>query len=699
MHRRVSLGVALVVIVLLGASFVPRAGAAAPSGFDDQLLTSVDAPTALAFVSPSRLLIASQHGQLWVYQNGALLPAPALDLAGKICANSERGLLGVAVDPSFAANHYIYVFYTFKKHGVCPTNDPTNPQIPVNRVARFTLSDANQATAETVLIDNILSPNGNHNAGDLHFGADGYLYVSVGDGGADYAGDTGGGGNNDAARDEFMLLGKILRITRAGGIPPGNPFVGANTSRCHQAGRTNPGSRCQETFAWGLRNPFRFAFRPGTSQFYINDVGQNSWEEIDAGLVGADYGWNCREGAHTNNTGGPCNPTPANMVDPIYEYVHNSCASITGGAFVPAGVWPAEYDGNYLYGDYVCGTLFRLKPKAGRGFDRFDFITGASGPTAMTFGPYNATQALYYLAYGAGQVRRVVYTGGANRSPVAAVSANPRSGLAPLVVSFDGRGSADADGDPLAYDWDFGDGSAHSSSSKSQHTYAAGTWYATLRVTDGRGGTGTARVRIVSGNTAPVATIGAPTSGATFAVGQRITLQGSATDPEDGAIAAARLHWRVWRHHNTHRHPFLDQNGNNITFIAPGPEDLAATTNSYLEIELEATDSIGLESPLVSRQLRPRLVDITLQTVPAGMSLIVDGAAVTAPRTFTSWQGYGVRVAAPAQPRASGEWLMVTAWSDGPTASSRTLVTPTSATTYTATFEPAKVVFLPYVHQ
>jgi glucose/arabinose dehydrogenase len=699
MHRFARAGVALVVAVLLGTGFVAPASAAAPSGFSDQLLTAVGGPTALAFVSPNRLLIASQSGQLWVYQNGALLPAPALDLAGKICANSERGLLGVAVDPSFATNHYIYVFYTFKKHGVCPTNDPTNSQIPVNRVARLMLSDANQATQETVLIDNILSPNGNHNAGDLHFGADGYLYVSVGDGGADYAGDSGGGGNNDAARDEFMLLGKILRITREGNIPPGNPFVGTNTSRCHQAGRTDLGKRCQETFAWGLRNPFRFAFRPGTSQFYINDVGQNQWEEIDAGQGGADYGWNCREGAHPNNTGGPCNPAPPNMVDPIYEYAHGSCASITGGAFVPPGVWPAEYDGNYLYGDYVCGGLFRLKPKGGGGFDRFDFITGANGPTAMIFGPYNGTQALYYLAYNSGQVRRVAYTGGANRSPVAAVLANPRSGPAPLVVSFDGRGSSDADGDVLAYDWDFGDGSAHSASPNPQHSYTAGTWTATLRVSDGRGGSDTATVRIVSGNSAPVATIGSPAQGATFAVGQRITLQGSATDPEEGAIPPVRLHWRVWLHHNTHRHPFLDQTGDNITFAAPGPEDLAAATNSYLEVELTATDSVGLSSATVARELRPKLVDITLQTVPAGMTLIVDGKAATAPRTFTSWQGYGVRVLAPAQPRPSGEWLMLTKWSDGPRSPSRTLVTPATAATFTATFEPAEVVFLPYVHQ
>src|SRR5262249_33000484 len=252
---------------------------------------------------------------------------------------------------------------------------------------RFTLGDNNLASAEQVLIDNIPSPNGNHNGGDLQFGPDGYLYISVGDGGADYAGDSGSAGNNDASRDQFILLGKILRIASDGSIPPDNPFVGADSGRCNTTGRTTA-QKCQETFAWGLRNPWRFAFKPGTSQFYINDVGQNAWEEIDLGQKGADYGWNCREGAHTNSTTGKCSPTPPGMVDPIYEYAHGSCDAITDGAFVPAGLWPAPYDGAYLFADYVCGKIFRLVPN-GNSYTTADFATNAGGPVAMVFGPYS----------------------------------------------------------------------------------------------------------------------------------------------------------------------------------------------------------------------------------------------------------------------------------------------------------------------
>src|SRR5918998_3309544 len=196
------------------------------SGFEDRLVASVDGPTALAFVPDGRMLVASQPGQLRLHEGSELLPTPALDLSGRVCSNSERGLLGVAVDPNFAANRYVYVYYTFDKFGACPGGQPSDPENPVNRVSRFVMNgDTIDLSSERVLIDNIPSPNGNHNGGDLKFGKDGYLYVSVGDGGCDYAGDSGCAGANDASRDTNVLLGKVLRITRDGEIPPTNPYT------------------------------------------------------------------------------------------------------------------------------------------------------------------------------------------------------------------------------------------------------------------------------------------------------------------------------------------------------------------------------------------------------------------------------------------------------------------------------------------
>ena len=352
-----------------------------PAGFQGSLVASLPMPTALAFTPDGRLLMTTQRGQLRVYQQETLLPTPALDLASSLCTNSERGLLGVAVDPAFATNRYIYLYYTFNKFTSCPSNTASSP---VNRVSRFTLQDNNTISraSELVLIDNIPSPNGNHNGGDLHIGRDGFLYVSVGDGGCDYMGDSGCAGANNAARDQHVLLGKVLRITTTGGIPASNPYQGSDSVRC-SAGRGQPGQKCQETFAWGLRNPFRLAFDPNASgtRFFINDVGQNAWEEINEGRAGADYGWSTREGHCANGSTSNCGTPPSGMVNPIFDYAHsNGCASITGGAFVPSGIWASAYEGSYLFSDYVCGVIFRLTRSSSGTYSRTTFASGLGSP-------------------------------------------------------------------------------------------------------------------------------------------------------------------------------------------------------------------------------------------------------------------------------------------------------------------------------
>jgi glucose/arabinose dehydrogenase/PKD repeat protein len=665
-----------------------------PPNFEDTLVTKVSGPTAFTFTPDGRLLIDSQYGTLHIYKNGAQLPAPALDLTNVICSDKERGLLGVAVDPAFTSNHYIYLYYTFKKFGNC---DYSSPSGPVNRMSRFILNsnDVVDPASEVVLLDNIPSPDGIHNAGDLNFGKDGNLYISVGDGGCDYAGNSGCGRTNDAARDLNVLLGKILRITPSGGIPATNPYRGTDSARCNLAGRTDPGKKCQETFSWGLRNPFQAAFDPNDpgTRFFINDVGQATWEEIDLGQAGADFGWNVREGHCATASTTDCGPPPAGMTNPIYDYPHSSgCTAATAAAFVPAGVWPAQYDNAYLFGDFVCGKIIRLTPATGGGFTATDFVTGlgSTSITTMSFGPYATGQALYYMNFlNGGEIRRIAYTGTANRTPVAVAGANPTSGPAPLTVSFNSTGTSDPDGDPLTYDWDFGDGSAHSTSAAPSHTYtAAGTYTATLRVQDGRGGAGTATVRIDSGNTPPVPTIQTPTASKRFAVGEVVTLSGSATDAQDGTLPNASLSWTVVKHHDTHTHPFLPPtSGNNVPITGPDPEDLAATTTTYLEISLTATDSQGL-SQTVTRNLYPNLVNLNFATSPAGLRLKVNGDPITTPRTFVSWQGWSLNIDAPDhQTDATGRPMAFGSWSDGG-AAAHTILTGSSPAAYTASFKP-----------
>jgi glucose/arabinose dehydrogenase len=694
-RRRVAI-LAVLLATLLPAVWAPFAGVASaasvvPAGFEDQLVAKVGGPTAMAFTPDGRILVTSHFGKLFVIQGGSLVSTPAIDLSAKVCDDKERGLLGVAVDPAFASNHYIYLYYTFKKFGSCPY-DTTG--IPVNRVSRFVLPNSNviDPTTEQVLIDNVPNEDGIHNAGDLAFGKDGNLYVSIGDGGCDYNFDSGCGSQNNAARDQNILLGKILRITPSGGIPSGNPFTGAGTARCNATGMTNPGTKCQETYSWGLRNPWRIAFDPNAAgtKFFINDVGQATWEEIDQGQAGADYGWNVREGPCARGSRTDCGPPPAGMTNPVYAYDHNTgCTSVTGGAFVPNGIWPAAFDNTYLYGDFVCGKIIRLTPATGGGFTASDFVTGVgtNSITTLKFGPYGSTQAAYYLNYlNGGEVRRIAFTGSANRSPTAVATADKTSGPLPLAVNFDGRASSDPDRDPLTFDWNFGDGSSHATSATPAHTYSvAGSYTVTLTVKDGRGGTGTATLRIDAGNRPPVPVISSPSATKTFAVGETIILHGSATDPEDGALPDSKLTWVVIKHHDTHVHPFLPATtGNDIPIVGPDPEDFAATNTTYLEIQLTATDSKGLSATVI-RNLYPNKVPITLATDPPGLTLGVNATTVTGPTTVTSWEKYSLNVSAADQTDSGARQWTFTGWSDGG-AASHAIVTPASAATYTATF-------------
>ena len=707
-----------------------------PAGFSDVLVTAVSAPTAMAFTPDGRVLITSQGGSLRLIKNGSLLEQHALIFNSgtdgsepKICTGSESGLLGVAVDPLFSTNKFVYLFYTARNGSNCASPNYTAANPPetiidgtysafnrrVNRVSRFVLgttanSELIDPNTEVILVDRMPSRNGNHNAGDVHFGKEGYLYISIGDGGTDYNGTTpGSGGGNDAARDKHVLTGKILRITRDGAIPPTNPFVAGGTHRCNVTGATTVGNHCEETFSWGLRNPFRFAMDPNAAgtRFYINDVGQGLYEEVDEGQAGADFGWNCREGRHANSSSGPCtSPGSLGLIDPVYEYPRGTipgttvsgCASITGGAFVPNGIWPAPYDGTYLLADYVCGAILRI-PTTGTPTaplpDAFAFVTGlgASSATSLTFGPDGAGQALYYTTYAAGgQIRKISYAATGNSPPtIASLTASPAAGVLPLNVGFTVVAS-DANGDALTYFWDFGDGTnATTTTATTNKTYnTAGVFTASVRARDSNFAFSAATTTVVRpGNAPPTATITSPATSYLFNVGDVITLTATASDTEDGALPASALSWRVLLHHDAHTHPLLAPTiGNNITFTAPAPEDHAAAITSYLEIILTATDSGGA-STVISQSAMPRKVSLTFATLPqpaaSGARIRVNGGTpLVAGSTVTAWAGWPLPVAVSDQNRGTGG-LRFSSWSDG-AARSHNYVVPNGNATLTATF-------------
>ena len=377
---------------------------ALPSEFTDLLVASVPTPTAVEELPGGRVVVLEQGGRVRIIltATGALLRTPALQLA--VCSGSERGLLGFTHDPDFASNGRVYVFYT--------RSAPGAPGGCVNQVSAFTMSaNTIDPASEQVLIDNISSVNGNHNAGDLDIGADGYLYIATGDAGSDPRGDSGGGANNDAAQDLSLLNGKILRLDRDTGAPaPGNPLSGAGTAVCASRGNTaaTPTTQCRELFAWGLRNPFRFAFdrdAPAT-RFFINDVGQTAREEVNDGRAGANYGWNQREGQCPRGQNPPCAGPSAGLIDPITDYPRSAGTYITAGAFVPTAAWPTAFEGGYLFADGGTGRMW-LRASTGAVDYNAPFATGLFGIADMTFVDEVSGTSLYYTLNGSSQVRKI----------------------------------------------------------------------------------------------------------------------------------------------------------------------------------------------------------------------------------------------------------------------------------------------------
>ena len=347
----------------------PTIAATLLSDYSETLFASgIANAVAMEFAPDGRLFVCQQAGALRVIENGVLLPDAFVtlnvDYHGE--PGSERGLLGIAFDPDFAANQWLYVYYT------------TNSSPAHNQVSRFT-ANGNFAVpgSEVVLLELDNQTGDNHNGGAIHFGADGKLYIGVGE-----------NGNRDNAQTLTNLLGKVLRINSDGSIPADNPFYNSATGRN------------RAIWALGFRNPFTFAVQPGIGRMFVNDVGENTWEEINELARGANYGWSNCEGA--------CGRPNSNFRDPVFFYSHGSGAtrgeSIAGGAFYnPAtNQFPASEVGAYFFADFINGWIRKLDPN--NGSQVTTFATGIRFPVDLKVG---ADGRLYYLSRGSGSVMAI----------------------------------------------------------------------------------------------------------------------------------------------------------------------------------------------------------------------------------------------------------------------------------------------------
>ena len=277
-------------------------------GLDRTVLASgLDQPTDFRFLPDGRILIAQKTGAIRIYKNGQVLDQPLVVLP--VSTNGESGLEGLAVDPQFgtAGNSYLYVAYTtVDRH---------------ERLSRLTVT-GDTVGSEQVLLQSPLTSNDNHHGGAITFGTDGKLYWAVGD-----------NGNRQNAQDLTTLHGKVLRLNPDGSVPEDNPFV--NT----------PGAR-REIYAFGFRNPYRFAAAPG-GKLLVADVGELSWEEVNLLVRGANYGWPQQEGS--------CNGCAS--VNPIYAYPHGTSAAITSVLVYTGSAFGPSYQNKVFIADLMQGWI------------------------------------------------------------------------------------------------------------------------------------------------------------------------------------------------------------------------------------------------------------------------------------------------------------------------------------------------------
>jgi glucose/arabinose dehydrogenase len=345
-------------LLLIVLSTLPNTASAQPEITLNVIANGFDSPVDIANAGDDRLFVVEQDGAIRIIDgNHDVLPTPFLDIDGQVGSNgNEQGLLGLAFHPNYSENGYFFVYYT-KNNGD-------------TRVSRFSVDGSNpnlaDASSELVILE-ADQPYSNHNGGCIKFGPDGYLYISLGDGGS--GGDPLGYGQN-----RLTFLGKMLRIDIDNGdpysIPETNPFAFDDFT-------------LDEIWALGLRNAWRFSFDRETGDMWIADVGQNDWEEVDFqpanSTGGENYGWRCFEGLEPYNNDPDDCPDVSQLTMPVQVYSNtftNGC-SITGGFVYRGQSFPDLY-GHYLYTDFCSGRIWSLTPDEEDGWNNVELLNSTN---------------------------------------------------------------------------------------------------------------------------------------------------------------------------------------------------------------------------------------------------------------------------------------------------------------------------------
>ncbi len=715
--------------VLGGTGAAARTTTRLPDRFRDEVVVDgLDEPTSVAFSPDGRVFVAEKSGVVLVLDDlDDSSPTVFADLSVNVNNLYDRGLLSLVLDPGFPAKPYVYVSYAYdhvlgdpapaprwgspgQAYDDCPDPPGVNDEgcLASGRVSRLTAEGDTMTGAERVLVEDYCLQFPSHATGTLAFGPDQMLYASGGDGASythlDYGQtgnpcgdpvDEGGSLRSQDLRtpgDPVGLSGTVIRIDPASGLAAGdNPL--------HEAADEN----ARRIVATGMRNPFRLAFRPGTSQLYVGDVGSTRFEEINRlnhppGRPVPNFGWPCYEGPGRNPAWDALDKpiceglyTEGSVSAPFYGYPRRnrvapdeSCpvgsSAVSGLAFGTNADYPASYRGSLVFSDFARGCIWALAKRRNGSPDPTSariLVEGARSPVGLVTGPAGE---LYYVELGvndlgypdpeAGAIHRIRYYPG-NQPPVVSLQADRTSGALPLTVHLDASGSSDPDGDPLSYAWDLDDDGEYDDATGAQvsRTFVeAVDERVSVRVSDRADGTGrSARdaVRLFPGDTAPELSIDTPTSTDTWRVGTKIRLSASATDPDEdgGVVTADRMTWDLTLRHCPsvcHSHPTRRWVGRSTaSFRAPDHE-----YPSNLLLTASVTDSRGL-TVRRSVELSPRRSRIQVATKPTGLRIAIADTERRAPWAMTLVRGSSATVTAPRRQRRDGHTYVFRRWTDG----------------------------------
>jgi glucose/arabinose dehydrogenase len=731
----------------------PGAGAASaaelPAGFQDTTLPfagishpKLNEPTALRFASDGRVFVAQRSGQILVYSSvHDSTPTVFADLRTQVYDNGDRGVLGMALDPDFPTRPYVYVLYTYnhllgdpepapKWAGPQPEGDPC-PKPPgadvdacpvSGRLVRLTADgdhavESSGAPVEHLLVEDWCQQFSSHSIGDLQFGPEGALFASGGDGASFTSADYGQfgwpqknqcgdppapvGGNEEPpaalggslrAQNVEDLDGSVIRVDpETGEGMPDNPMAASLSANARRI------------IAYGFRNPFRFSINPETDELYVDNVGWDTYEEIDRFSTtpspAYNSGWPCYEGPGINpafqslelDACEALYAQPGSTAPPFFYYVHGApvtpedpCpdeygSAITGNAIYAGDAFPASYDGALFFADSVRGCIYAMYPgEDGRpdpatvapfltdgGFAGADLEEGPDGSLYYTVlfegGEYTPNS---------GSVHRITYSSG-NQPPVAHLAVDKEFGPTPLKAHFDASGSSDADGEALTYEWDLKGTGTFSSPSKAAKTKTetfstAQNHTVAVRVTDEHEASSVDRVTVYPGDTPPqpeiISPAPPPAPSLEWHVGEPIQFEGAALH-EGVELPSTSLDWSSRLFHcpsACHTHPlqaFPAVDGG--TLIAPDHD-----YPSHIQLTLTATDARGL-SASQSIQLFPRTVELDFDSAPTGLPLTAGQLTKPGPFVVTAIEDAKLTVSAAATGQVGGGSYSWVGWSDG----------------------------------